>query len=336
MENKYTCLERQCYIAGKYNLVPIRMLDKNRIRVWRNDQMYHLRQQEKLTVEDQDLYFEKVVAKLFQQTHPDQILFSFLEDEECIGYGGLVHINWQTKSAEISFLMETAREPQEFSTLWSCFLLLIEKVAFEGLKFKRIFTFSYELRPRLYPILEAHQFVQQKRIPNALIYDQKRVDALVHVKLSDDMNFRKVTKEDKQQLFDWSNDPLTRQYSLNPEPISWDEHSNWFNQKLSDSFSEMYIFEIDKAIGVVRVEMQGGERFISFQVAPHARGQGLGYRFIETIGLLHIEHELYADVLEDNIASHKIFLANQYRVDGYYEHKGHQVTRYKSKYYEGI
>jgi hypothetical protein len=40
----------------------------------RNEQMYHLRQSAVLTIEDQDLYFENVVTKLFDQIKPDQIL----------------------------------------------------------------------------------------------------------------------------------------------------------------------------------------------------------------------------------------------------------------------
>lgn len=43
---------------------------------WRNEQIYHLRQAKPLTKEDQNAYFENVVAKLFEDDHPNQILFS--------------------------------------------------------------------------------------------------------------------------------------------------------------------------------------------------------------------------------------------------------------------
>ena len=64
----------------------------------------------KLTVEDQDAYFENIISTLFDQEQPKQILFSFLKDNKFIGYGGLVHINWIDKNAEISFLMNTEEE----------------------------------------------------------------------------------------------------------------------------------------------------------------------------------------------------------------------------------
>ena len=46
-------------------------------------------------------------SKLFETDQPYQILFSFLKNNEFIGYGGLVHINWEEKKAEISFLLNT-------------------------------------------------------------------------------------------------------------------------------------------------------------------------------------------------------------------------------------
>ena len=72
--------------------------------------MYHLRQQNKLRIEDQNNYFENVVMKLFNLKNPDQILFSYISENKCIGYGGLVHINWNKKYAEISFIMKTKLE----------------------------------------------------------------------------------------------------------------------------------------------------------------------------------------------------------------------------------
>ena len=52
--------------------------------------------------------------------------------DRCIGYGGLVHINWIDKNAEISFVLNTNLESNEFSFHWSNYLGLIEKVAFKN------------------------------------------------------------------------------------------------------------------------------------------------------------------------------------------------------------
>ena len=119
--------------TGEFSLVPIRYQDRYRIMQWRNEQIYHLRQSEPLTKERQDWYFKNVVSKLFDEEKPNQILFSLLENNEFIGYGGLVHINWLDKNAELSFIMETSLEKEHFNTIWSVYLTLIERVAFEDL-----------------------------------------------------------------------------------------------------------------------------------------------------------------------------------------------------------
>ena len=120
--NSYKILNKQVYSQGEYSLVPIRIEDRFEIMKWRNEQIYHLRQAEPLTVEMQNNYFENVVSKLFAQEKPSQLLFSYLENDKCIGYGGLVHINWLDKNAEISFIMDTSLEEREFSKHWSIYL----------------------------------------------------------------------------------------------------------------------------------------------------------------------------------------------------------------------
>ena len=92
---------------------------------WRNDQIYHLRQYE-IDKTKSRKYFNDIVANLFDKETPNQILFSYLKNSKCIGYGGLVHINWKDKNAEISFIMDTKLEKEEFQFHWTTFLSLIE------------------------------------------------------------------------------------------------------------------------------------------------------------------------------------------------------------------
>ena len=143
----YKVLSKQQWSFSNYSIVPIRQQDRYAIMKWRNEQIYHLRQSEPLTPSDQDRYFEEVVAKLFDREQPDQILFSYLEGDKCIGYGGLVHINWTDKNAELSFLMDTALEENRFAELWSAYLPLIEQVAFEELRLHKIYTYAFDLGP---------------------------------------------------------------------------------------------------------------------------------------------------------------------------------------------
>ena len=55
---------------------------------WRNEQLYHLRQINKQLYKSQEKYFKEIVANLFNSDKPNQILFSYLKENKCIGYGG--------------------------------------------------------------------------------------------------------------------------------------------------------------------------------------------------------------------------------------------------------
>ena len=81
----YKVLNNQIFSNGKYAIVPIRIEDRHVIRKWRNEQIFHLRQNKVLSEEDQDNYFNTVVTGLFGQERPGQILFSYLDGDTCIG-----------------------------------------------------------------------------------------------------------------------------------------------------------------------------------------------------------------------------------------------------------
>ena len=181
--NSYKALNRQVFSKGEYSIIPIRMEDRFSIMKWRNEQIYHLRQDKRLTEEDQDNYFRSIIANTFKQQKPNQILFSFLENGLCIGYGGLVHINWIDKNAEISFIMETSQEEIKFETNWSVFLSLIEKVAFKELFFHKIYVYAFDLRPHLYLALEKSNFFKDAVLKEHCYFNGKFIDVVIHSKI---------------------------------------------------------------------------------------------------------------------------------------------------------
>lgn len=181
--SKYKVLTQQIFEKDGFTLVPIRMQDRWDIMKWRNEQIYHLRQSKPLTPEDQDRYFKEVVAELFGQEKPSQILFSFLKNGKCIGYGGLVHINWIDRNAEISFIMDTALEDEFFEENWLRYLGLIEQVAFKELTFHKIFTYAFDIRPKLYHILENNGYLQEAILKEHCFFDNKYIDVVIHSKI---------------------------------------------------------------------------------------------------------------------------------------------------------
>jgi RimJ/RimL family protein N-acetyltransferase len=183
---KYKCLKALKYTDGPFELVPIRVIDKLPILKMRNEQIYHLRQTEVLTLEMQDKYFAKVIPKLFDKKYPSQILFSFLEDGEFIGYGGLVHINWQDKNAEISFIMRTELEKSRFSYYWKIYLVLLEQAAFKDAGLHKIFTYAFDLRPNLYSVLEESGFYEEARLKEHCSFEGKYIDVVINSKIYKD------------------------------------------------------------------------------------------------------------------------------------------------------
>jgi len=182
--NKYKVLKKQVYTLGEYALVPIRFEDKFKIMHWRNEQIYHLRQSEPLTEADQVDYFNNVVAQLFDQEKPSQILFSFLEDGICIGYGGLVHINWIDRNAEVSFVMNTDLESAMFMEYWSLYLKLIEQVAFQELFYHKIYIYAFDLRPKLYVTLLKNDYFFDAKLKDHCFYNGRFIDVIIHSKIN--------------------------------------------------------------------------------------------------------------------------------------------------------
>ncbi len=186
VKNQYHVLNKQVFSNREYSLVPIRYEDRHKIMQWRNEQIYHLRQNKPLTIEDQDKYFSEVVSGLYQQEQPEQILFSYLENDVCIGYGGLVHINWIDKNAEISFIIDTTREKEEFSKHWSVYLDLIEEVAFKELLLHKVYTHAFDLRPHLYEILEKNNYFRDAVLKEHCIFLGLFKDVVIHSKINTD------------------------------------------------------------------------------------------------------------------------------------------------------
>ncbi|MFV9482468.1 GNAT family N-acetyltransferase [Christiangramia sp. ASW11-125] len=182
--NSYKFLSKEVFSRDEYSIVPIRMEDRYNIMKWRNEQMYHLRQNEPLTKEKQDNYFDSVIARIFEEDKPNQILFSYLRGNECIGYGGLVHINWIDRNAEISFIMKTDLQQLEFYKHWEKYLDLIEEVAFYQLDLHKIHTFAFDLRTEIYEVLEKADFIKEAVLKEHCYFEERYIDVIIHSKFN--------------------------------------------------------------------------------------------------------------------------------------------------------
>jgi len=285
---------------------------------WRNEQLFHLRQKEPLTKEDQESYFQNVVASLFKQEKPTQLLFSFLKDEVCIGYGGLVHINWHDQHAEISFIMKTGLQGEQFEELWKEYLGLVKLLAFKEMGLQKVFTYAFDLRPRLYTALISSGFFLDARLKNHCRVDGHSKDVLIHAFLNplEELSYRKVKESDKQLLFDWANESGVRANSINTDPIPWEEHVNWIDRKLTSKQTEFYIFESwGNPVGQLRIEQDDVHWVINYSVNHNYRGLGIGRAMITRLLEDHNDKQFRAIVRKENTASVQVFITLGFEKD---------------------
>ncbi len=188
MTNTYKPLPHTRFEQKEFALVPIRPDDIEPIRQWRNEQMAVLRQNQSISEEQQRAYFDRHIWPTFILDTPPQLLFSYLENDELIGYGGLVHLNWPDKRAEISFLVNTAAtyDIPVYQALFRTYLALLQQVAFGALGFNRLFTETYDIRPDHIAVIEDSGFRLEGRMREHVRIDGQFVDSLIHGKLRHD------------------------------------------------------------------------------------------------------------------------------------------------------
>lgn len=183
----YQCLAQASFEDSEgYQLIPIRLEDSEKIRLWRNAQMDVLRQKHPLSEQEQQMYFQTAIVPGFKEQYPRQILFSYLYQQTLIGYGGLVYIDWESKRAEVSFLLDSVRAKQEpqYKQDFIHYLALLDRVAFGHLHFHRLFTETFAFRQEHMRILEQAGY-QLEGILREHIYKKEHWhDAFFHGKLA--------------------------------------------------------------------------------------------------------------------------------------------------------
>ena len=293
---------------GRYSLVPLRYEDRFLIMRWRNQQIYHLRQQRPLTEEDQQRYFDTVVAGLFDRPQPEQVLFSYLGDGLCIGYGGLVHINWVDRVAEVSFIMDTARESEEFALHWTNYLTMLREVAFGDLRLHKLFTYAFDLRPHLYPVLEACGFVREATLKEHCLYQGQYRDVVIHSLWAYEVvNYTECSPAQLEEILMLRNRDEIRCRMVNPEPISLESHLA-FVQRLKGNPDRLYyaVYKRGTLVGTYNLSREEDgiwERGIIAVPATQGKGETVRWERQIIASLPAHVKALSAKVKEDNVPS---------------------------------
>jgi RimJ/RimL family protein N-acetyltransferase len=109
---------------------------------------------------------------------------------------------------------------------------------------------------------------------------------------------RPANIDDARILFEWRNDPLTRQMSKNSDLVEWEEHVAWLGRRLSLSEPHLYVAEdAGCAVGTIRID----GRSISYTTAPEIRGRGYATAMLKWAYMQF--GSLFAEIKPENIAS---------------------------------
>ena len=177
---KYKILQDYSY-SGPFTFKAIQFKNIFKILAWRNEQKNILRQKKNIGKLAQIIYYMKEIINQEYKLKPKQLLFAIFDENEIIGYCGLVHISWLDKRAEISFLTTTS-----ISKMTDKY----EEIMAETLKFlinigsfiymNRLFTETYAFREKHISVLEKYGFELEGVLHENIYIDGNYHDSLMH------------------------------------------------------------------------------------------------------------------------------------------------------------
>ena len=134
------------------------------------------------------------------------------------------------------------------------------------------------------------------------------------------LTYRNLQAEDLMLLYEWSNDALTRANSYSSAAIPLENHKQWFNKKLEDKNTFIYIAESNALpAGMVRYDISEDKAIVGLVVDKNFRGQGLAPLFLEDTARLYFSRSalpIHAYIKVENTASVRSFKKAGYLLAG--------------------
>lgn len=145
------------------------------------------------------------------------------------------------------------------------------------------------------------------------------------------IRLRLARPEDGTDIWRWRNDPVSRQYSFNSEPIPLADHLIWWEASLANSKRKTFILENEQGQGLGSLrkdQTENGEIELSWMIAPEYRGKGYGTTLLK-LGLEGEKATCIALIKPENIASCRMVekLGFVRREPGLYEWVGKNTDR---------
>lgn len=113
------------------------------------------------------------------------------------------------------------------------------------------------------------------------------------------MYLKPASWQDRDIIYNWANDEVTRRYSFNSDKIDYESHLKWFEKMLKNNKVKFFILKNEnEAVGQIRIENKEDEYILSYSVDPKHRGKGYG-----SIMLKLIEKELTKELPEAKLVA---------------------------------
>jgi len=142
------------------------------------------------------------------------------------------------------------------------------------------------------------------------------------------VGFRPARREDCRRLWEWRNDPVTREASFDTKHIPYEDHERWFAGKVDAADTRIFIV-LDAGgseVGYVRFTIARERAEISLSIDERKRGQGYGPHAIRAVSD-HLLSEgsvrrIVALVKRPNVTSVRAFERAGFVIDGLREIAG--------------
>lgn len=136
-----------------------------------------------------------------------------------------------------------------------------------------------------------------------------------------DIITRKVTIEDQKIVWQWWNDPQTRQMMKLNDNVPWEVHKKWFQDILTSKTKILLMSTLKNIkLGVVRFDLQEDNIYeVSINLNPEHRGKGYGKKILKNSIDFFLKYhpetlKLFAMFKKINIASKQTFLHNEFTI----------------------
>ncbi len=170
--------------------------------------------------------------------------------------------------------------------------------------------------------LERGTPLNKEMVEDFIPYDIKKEN-----KEKEELIYRFADKNDCKTIFNWRNDPSTIRYAPSGK-VDYNNHLNWFNQKISNPKTQIFMVTKRKdqnnseneEIGMIRFDFRDDScSEISINLNPQFRGQGWGAKMLASMTKKYFMNfnvkKIYAQIMAGNLGSIKLFEKCGFKLD---------------------